>query len=55
VVLNWSTFSNAANYRIDYTDSLATNWQTLGYTTSTSWSGTITAAQQFYRVVGIIP
>jgi hypothetical protein len=53
VVLNWSTLSNAVNFRIDYTASLATNWQTLGYTTSTSWTETITATQRFYRVVGI--
>jgi hypothetical protein len=53
VVLNWSTLSNAVNFRIDYTASLATNWQTLGYTNTTSWTDTITAAQRFYRVVGI--
>jgi hypothetical protein len=53
VVLNWNTFSNAVNYRIDYAGSLATNWQTVGYSTFTSWTDTITAAQGFYRVVGI--
>ncbi len=52
VVLNW-TLSNAVNFRIDYRGPLAKNWQTLGYTTSTSWTDTITAAQRFYRVVGI--
>jgi hypothetical protein len=53
VVLNWSSLSNAVNFRIDCTGSLARNWQTLGFTTSTSWTDTITAAQHFYRVVGI--
>jgi hypothetical protein len=53
VVLNWSTLSNAVNCRIDYKGSLASNWQTLGYTNSTSWTDTMTAAQRFYRVVGI--
>jgi hypothetical protein len=52
VVLNW-TLSNAVNFRIDYTGPLATNWQALGNTTSTSWTDTITAAQRFYRVVGL--
>ena len=52
VVLNWS-LSNAVNFRIDYTDWLATNWQTLGFTTNTFWTDAMTEAQRFYRVVGI--
>jgi hypothetical protein len=52
-VLTWSNLSNAVNYRIDYTDSLATNWQTLSYSTATSWTDILTLPQRFYRVVGI--
>jgi hypothetical protein len=53
VILNWLILTNAVNYRIDYTASLAALWQTLGYTTNTTWTNAITEAQQFYRVVGI--
>ena len=53
VMLNWDTLSNAVNYRVDYTELLAPNWQILGYTTNMSWTDTVTAPQGFYRVVGI--
>jgi hypothetical protein len=52
--LTWDVFTNATNYRVDYLPSLvSTNWQTLGFTTSNSWSDLITSTQRFYRVVGI--
>jgi hypothetical protein len=51
-VLTWSDFSNGADYRVDYTASLRSNWQSLAYTTNTCWTDTISAVQRFYRVVG---
>jgi len=54
VLLNWDVFTNATNYRVDFLGSLPnTNWQTLGFTTSNSWTDTLTTTQRFYRVVGI--
>jgi hypothetical protein len=52
MVLNWNILSNAVNFRIDYAGSPAAIWQTLGYTTGTSWTDTMTTVQRFYRVVG---
>lgn len=53
MVLDWTTFTNAINYRVDYTAGLPTNWQTLGFTGGNSWTDTLSDPQRFYRVVGI--
>jgi hypothetical protein len=53
VLLNWAVFTNSTSYQVQSVPSLAsTNWQSLGLTTGTNWSDTLTPTQRFYRVIG---
>lgn len=53
VLLNWASFSNSSSYRVEASGTLpGTNWQSIGLTTNTNWSDTLSTTQRFYRVVG---
>jgi hypothetical protein len=53
IVLNWNVLSNAINYRIDAKGAMGAAWETLGYSSGTSWTDSMTPSSRFYRVVGI--
>ncbi len=53
-LLNWLTFSNATSYQVLAVGSpTCTNWQSLGLTSGTNWTDTLSPTQRFYRVLGL--
>jgi hypothetical protein len=54
VVLSWNPFTNSpSSYEVQANGKLTgTNWQSLGLTSGTNWTDSLSTTSRFYRVVG---